>query len=251
MNWLAHVFLSEQNVDFQMGNVLADPLKGRSWDSASAHIKKGMYIHKLIDAYTDSHLIVKQSKNRLREKGLLKAVIIDLTYDYLLTKNWNKYSNIPLDTFTSDFYTKASSTLEALPPKANMVIDNLIKKDLLNKYHDLEHLELSFLRMDKLLSPRLLKRESASGYINDVHNNIDDIEKDFLKFFPLLCQYTKTHISKNKIAHWKILLFLFLLINKYTKNGAPINAVTTPIGKAESVFKFLEIKSENTKKTPP
>ena len=35
------------------------------------------------------------------------------------------------------------------------------------------------------------------------------------------------------------------------KNGAPIKAVTTPIGKVESVCRFLEIKSENTKNIPP
>jgi acyl carrier protein phosphodiesterase len=29
MNWLAHVFLSEENVDFQIGNFLADPMKGK------------------------------------------------------------------------------------------------------------------------------------------------------------------------------------------------------------------------------
>ena len=27
MNWLAHVFLLEQRIDFQIGNFLADPLK--------------------------------------------------------------------------------------------------------------------------------------------------------------------------------------------------------------------------------
>ena len=47
------------------------------------------------------------------------------------------------------------------------------------------------------------------------------------------------------------MFYLFLLTNKYTKNGAPINAVTTPIGNTESVFKFLAIKSDVTKKTPP
>ncbi len=35
------------------------------------------------------------------------------------------------------------------------------------------------------------------------------------------------------------------------KNGAPIKAVTTPLGKLESVFRFLEIKSQKTKNIPP
>lgn len=43
MNWLAHVFLSEQNIDFQIGNFLADPLKGRLWEDATIDMKKGMF----------------------------------------------------------------------------------------------------------------------------------------------------------------------------------------------------------------
>ena len=35
-------------------------------------------------------------------------------------------------------------------------------------------------------------------------------------------------------------------IKKNTKNGAPIKAVTTPIGKLEAVGKTLEIKSQKT-----
>ena len=104
MNWLAHVFLSELNIDFQIGNFLADPLKGRAWENSNENIKKGMQTHKLIDSYTDSHEIISCSKRRLRERGLLKPVIIDLTYDYLLTKNWDKFCNIPLKIFSNNFY---------------------------------------------------------------------------------------------------------------------------------------------------
>lgn len=204
MNWLAHAFLSEDHVDFKIGNILADPLKARTWDNASIFIKKGMETHLKIDSYTDSHDIVKLSKKRLREKGLLKPVIIDLTYDYFLTKNWDLYSNIPLDEFTRSFYLKASNSLEYLPQNASYIVNNLINKDLLNKYHTLEDLNISFKRMDLRLSERLLKRESASEYFNDVQINIKELEKDFLDFFPQLCEYTKKDLNQKKINHWKI-----------------------------------------------
>ena len=67
--WLAHVFLSELDIDFQIGNFLADPLKGRVWENASDEIKKGMQTHKKIDSFTDSHEIISCSKKRLRERG--------------------------------------------------------------------------------------------------------------------------------------------------------------------------------------
>lgn len=108
MNWLAHVFLSEQKIDFQIGNFLADLLKGQLWENASLDMQKGMQIHKVIDSYTDSHEIVSCSKRRLREKGLLKPVIIDLTYDYFLTKNWDEFCNMPIKEFSKVFYHEAN-----------------------------------------------------------------------------------------------------------------------------------------------
>lgn len=204
MNWLAHAFLSEDHIDFKIGNILADPLKAKTWDDASIHMQNGMQTHVLIDSYTDSHEIVKLSKKRLREKGLLKPVIIDLTYDYFLTKNWDLYSKVSLDKFTQNFYDKAKKSLDYLPNNASHVVENLINRDLLNKYHTLEDLNKSFKRMDLRLSERLLKRESASEYFYDVHINIEELEKDFLNFFPQLCEHIKKDLNQEKINHWKI-----------------------------------------------
>ena len=114
MNWLAHVFLSESEIDFQVGNFISDPLKGKAWENASEDIKNGMLSHKIIDSYTDTHSIFKQSKKRLKEKGLLKAVIVDFTYDYLLAKNWNKFCNIELNEFMNDFYKNAEKEKQSI-----------------------------------------------------------------------------------------------------------------------------------------
>jgi len=204
MNWLAHLFLSEQNVDFQMGNILADPLKGKLWSDASVGLSKGMSVHKIIDAYTDSHKTVSKSKVSLRKKGLLKAVIIDLTYDYFLTKNWDTFCNIPVREFTHNFYLQAKERSEFLSPKAQSFINNLVHRDTLNKYHDLEQLQTSFERLDMRLSPRLLARETASGYFEAVEKNIVELEKDFMSFFPDLCSCAKEHLDQGTFSHWKI-----------------------------------------------
>jgi len=204
LNWLAHIFLSEQTVDFQIGNYLADPLKGRTWDNASLDMKKGMQVHKIIDSYTDAHTQFKRSKIRLGERGLLKPIIIDLTYDYLLTKNWNVYSLIPIDEFLQTFYTQANNQLPLLPQNANLSLKRLIEHDILNKYQNLEHLKMAFQRVDKRLSPRLYKRDQAISYFDRVSLHIEDIEKDFLLFFPQLCAEVKKNLNQNKIEHWRV-----------------------------------------------
>jgi len=204
LNWLAHIFLSEQNIDFQIGNYLADPLKGRVWDQASLNLKNGMHIHKIIDSYTDAHREFKRSKTRLGEKGLLKPIIIDLTYDYLLTKNWDRYSLIPIDEFLQIFYKQANQQLNVLPQKASFSLKRLIEHDVLNKYQNLDHLRIAFERVDKRLSPRLFARDQAISYFDRIHEHIDDIEKDFLLFFPQLCQKVRENVNQNKIGHWRI-----------------------------------------------
>ncbi|WP_072682650.1 ACP phosphodiesterase [Arcobacter sp. LA11] len=204
MNWLAHIFLSEQNIDFQIGNYLADPLKGRVWEDATIHLKNGVATHKSIDSFTDSHLIVSKSKARLREKGLLKSIIIDITYDYFLTKNWNTFSNISFEKFTHDFYTQANQRLDFLPDNAKESVNRLIKFNILNKYQTIEHLEKAFERFDKRLSKKLASRDTASSYFEAVEKNIIELEKDFMIFFPELCKHVRKNIDNDKIKHWRI-----------------------------------------------
>lgn len=204
MNWLAHVYLSELNIDFQMGNYLTDFLKAKAWDNASNDIKEGMKTHIFIDSFTDSNEIIKRSKKRLREKGLLKSIIIDITYDYFLTKNWDKFSSISFDEFTSNFYYNASSKLHTLPENANDVITRAIKYHTLNNYKNLSELELAFSRFDRRLSSKLLSRDSASSYYESVKTNITKLEDDFLEFFPQLCKETIENKNLKNISHIKV-----------------------------------------------
>jgi len=76
MNWLSHVFLSETTIEHRLGNVLTDSLKAKAWEGASEDFYRGIDTHTKIDVFTDSHLIVKQSKARLEKKGYLKSVLL-------------------------------------------------------------------------------------------------------------------------------------------------------------------------------
>ena len=85
-----------------------------------------------------------------------------------------------------------------------MYLSNMINRDLLNKYHNLDQLKTSFERMDLRLSERLRQRETAISYFDSVLENLDDLEEDFLNFFPQLCEKVKDNLNQNNINHWKI-----------------------------------------------
>ena len=201
MNWLAHIFLSENSIDYQLGNLLADPLKGKCWSNASIEIQKGFTMHKGLDSFTDSNTYVHRSKSRLGKKGYLKGIVIDITYDYLLLNNWEKYSTIPVSRFIENFYDSARAGIIDFPPEARDFVERVIRARVLTSYSEFSGLEKSFSRIDKRLSPRVLEKDTATRYLPLIKDIIEELEKDFLHFFPQLIDYTKSNITIGK-NHW-------------------------------------------------
>jgi len=92
MNWLAHLYLSEPKVEFRLGNVMTDVLKGHRWPGMSDDFLAGIDCHHEIDYFTDRNAIVDRSKSRLKGNPRLRGIVMDVYYDYLLTLHWANYS---------------------------------------------------------------------------------------------------------------------------------------------------------------
>ena len=203
MNWLAHVFLSENHIEYQLGNLLTDPLKGKGWEGASDYIYQGIETHKLIDSFTDSHPMVSKSKARLTERGHLKGVVIDILHDHFLSLHWNKFSNIPLDDFLYTFRTQAPLAITNYPPRAKEVIGKVVKNQQLGSYIKMKGVHDAFGRIDKRLSERALKKDTATRYIPLIKREERYLEEDFLTFFPDLMDAVHTQMKYKMPRHWK------------------------------------------------
>ena len=111
MNFLAHLFLSDENPEIMVGNFIADMVKGNSFLGYPTTIGKGIRIHRNIDKFTDSHPIVQLSKKRLRPNYRKYAgVIVDMFYDHLLAVDWHTYSPIPLASFAEKAYKEKAGS---------------------------------------------------------------------------------------------------------------------------------------------
>jgi acyl carrier protein phosphodiesterase len=66
MNWLAHLYLSEDDIEYRIGNVIADWVKGEARLQFVDGIQRGLECHKAIDLFTDAHPIVARSKARIQ-----------------------------------------------------------------------------------------------------------------------------------------------------------------------------------------
>ncbi|MEB3179870.1 MAG: DUF479 domain-containing protein, partial [Nostocaceae cyanobacterium] len=67
MNWLAHLLLSEYNVEHRLGNLLADLVKGSARQELNPRIQQGIACHQAIDTFTDQHSVVHRSKQRISD----------------------------------------------------------------------------------------------------------------------------------------------------------------------------------------
>ena len=202
MNWLAHIFISKNVIDYQLGNLLADPLKGKTWAGASQQVEDGFKMHGSIDSFTDSNEYVSKSKARLARKGHLKGVVIDIAYDYLLIKNWDRFSTVDLEYFINTFYQSANATIAEYPSDARRFVKRIIDYDVLTSYASFSGLEAAFLRIDHRLSERFLVRESAVGYLPALKKEISGIEEDFSHFFPQLVDHFKAEVGMPLRNHW-------------------------------------------------
>ncbi len=202
MNWLAHIFLSQSNIDYQLGNLLADPCKGRAFNGASDDFKQGMKMHLFIDTFTDQHPDFLMSKSRLNKKGHLKGVVIDLTYDLVLTQNWQQYANSNLNDFLDTFYAQGMQAIKTYPPELKTFVEKLIKSDHLRNYKNFNDLAHTFSRVDKRLSQKVLKKEATVDYLHMVEQNIEAISEDFQCFFPELLSSVSARLDKQPLQHW-------------------------------------------------
>lgn len=202
MNWLAHIFISEDHIDYQLGNLLADHLKGKSWEGASAQLEEGLKMHGAIDVFTDTHELVQKSKSRLGEKGYLKGIVIDIAYDHLLLKNWDRYSKVSFENFLNTFYENALPAVENYPDDAKTFVERVISSNYLASYQSLDGLSATFQRFDKRLPARISEKDSTASYIPSLKKEIKGIEEDFLQFFPDLVRHYKEKSGADHEEHW-------------------------------------------------
>jgi len=202
MNWLAHIFVSENDIDYQLGNLLSDHLKGKLWEGSSEKYAQGVTMHKNIDLYTDTHECVLTSKSRLGDSGYLRGVVIDIVYDHLLLKHWQLYSTQSLDDFIDEFNQNAWRAIKTYPEKARAFVSKLILSNCLTSYASMEGIKIAFERVDRRLSARLAAKDNTSGYFALVNQRLPDIEQDFLLYFPDLLRFFSSKTPRSSLGKW-------------------------------------------------
>lgn len=192
MNWLAHAFLSKQNIEFRVGNILPDMVSITELKKFSPLFQEGIRCHKAIDMFTDSHPIVKEGISRLPvHYKRFGGILTDVFYDHFLAKNWHIYSQTSLGDFSRDFYNNLTYIEDAVPADILYRFQRMLEHNIFESYRDISGVMVTLQRIDQ----RLRRPANLGNAIAVLEEHYDIFESGFSAFFPELQKYVKPYLE--------------------------------------------------------
>ncbi|MEJ1221797.1 acyl carrier protein phosphodiesterase [Sediminicola sp. 1XM1-17] len=192
MNFLAHIYLSFGNDEITIGNFIADSIRGNRHKHLPMNVQKGIMLHRAIDTFTDAHPTVRKSTRRLHENySHYSGVIVDIFYDHFLAKNWDQYSNTPLEIFVERFYDLLEENYTILPDGVKRMMPYMISDNWIYNYSNLDGISRVLSGMNR----RTNNRSKMNYAILDLETHYIDFEKEFSVFFEELKTYSKNQFD--------------------------------------------------------
>lgn len=189
MNYLAHLYLARDSDELLVGNFIGDFVKGKLKDRYPPKIARGIILHRKIDAYTDSHPVLRDCRSLISSKRRrFSGVIIDVFFDHFLNVNWTRYSTVPLDEFIRNVCDVISQYDEFLPARAKKLIPAIRDGNWLGRYRNINDLGDVF----EGLSRRISRRNQLPGSERELLDNYSEFERYFNIFFPQLIDYAES-----------------------------------------------------------
>lgn len=135
MNFLGHLYFSRNNTDLMASNLLGDFIKGKDLSNYTQITQQGIFLHRSIDSYIDQHPAVKELLHILyKPLPKIAGIAVDLYFDHLLAKNWNRYHETKLEDFVQEFYNSIDLKTPDFTPDFIHVLKKMQDKNWLCQY---------------------------------------------------------------------------------------------------------------------
>lgn len=162
MNFLGHLYLSNDNYPLMVANLFGDFVKGKDYTHLPLIVQKGVKLHRQIDSFTDQHPTLQVIKKVLYpELPKIAPIALDIYLDHLLAKHWNDYHSRSLNDFNSSFFnyffSKKLHQFEdnptfTYPKEFQELITIMYQRNWLNRYKELEGLDMACSGLSRRIS---------------------------------------------------------------------------------------------------
>jgi acyl carrier protein phosphodiesterase len=193
VNFLAHVYLSRDDFEVALGNLIADQVKGKQIQHYPLKIQKGIQLHRSIDHFTDNHPLFRASVSALfPEYRHYSRVIVDLYFDHFLAANWGAHHCQTLGEFSFEFYQNIQAYPVDLPDPINHFLGALVKYNWFEYYQTVEGLKAIMTQMDKRTRFDSNLADSATQLVE----KYSYFQSHFLKFMPQVILFSKQKLAQ-------------------------------------------------------
>ncbi|PTN07234.1 ACP phosphodiesterase [Mangrovibacterium marinum] len=191
MNFLAHLYLSGDSDELLLGNFIGDYVKGRKYLTFSAEVQKGILLHRAIDAYTDSHPLVKEAADFFRPHyGRYAGIVTDVILDHFLARYWRDYSVYSLREFAKHVHAVLLSNFFQLPIRVKGFLPFLIQHKRLESYARVEGIQQSL----HIMAHRTSLPDKTNQAMDVLETNFELLHELFDRFFvEIICYVEQQH----------------------------------------------------------
>jgi acyl carrier protein phosphodiesterase len=184
MNLLAHAYLSFDQPEMLVGNMINDYVKGKKQFDYPDAIHKGMILHRDIDDFTDTHPVTKKLKSYFKDEYRLYAGAFgDVVYDHFLANDKNQFaSDEILQQFSTNVYKVLDDHIDLLPPTFQGMIPYMKKENWLYNYKSPKGIKNSFAGLVRRAA-YITDSDTAFKIFTEHYN---DIQICYDEFFPQL-----------------------------------------------------------------
>jgi len=196
VNFLAHAFLSGTNEEILLGNFVADSIKGKMLETYSLDFQKGVFLHRAIDHFTDTHPLVTSCNSHIRQHfKKFSGVVTDIYFDHFLAKNWRNFNTIPLNEYANYVYDLLQRNFDILPPRSKRILPWMMQQNWLEGYADFTLLQRVFNGM----SNRTSFESGMENAVRVLRSEYDFFEDKFQNFFPDLMQFSFEYLNQDDV----------------------------------------------------
>ncbi len=172
MNYLAHAYLSFQNPEILVGNMISDFVKGKNKFTYSPQVQNGIMLHRAIDTFTDSHNEIKNAKQVFQPTyRLYSGAFIDVVMDHFLAKKINENNN--LMAFTQLCYKQLGQYTTVFPLYFQNAFPNMQQNNWLYNYQYTLGIQKSFIGLQKRAT-YITEVETAFKIFTNNYNNLQE-----------------------------------------------------------------------------
>lgn len=153
MNFLGHLYFSNNDTELMLYNLYGDFVKGSHLAHLPPKVESGIRLHREIDFYIDTHPLTLELMHALHsDLPKVSGIAIDLFFDHLLAKNWMNFHSKPLNVFLEEFYTSIDLEKEYFSADFKQMITKLIEYNWIEQYSHISGLEKACIGVSKRLS---------------------------------------------------------------------------------------------------